>query len=816
MKKNLFVQIASLALILVAMSGCKTKVDDSNSIASTSSSSSVVESTPSTPSSTVTETDTVDPAPVEHVHAYNEQNICDCGQTKPGAYAIDVDANANDWNNTVKSNALKKFGEDGRGFEAMAFIDEQYLFVYGEVVSNSEHVYVFETVYNGSHSFNISRDIESKTFTFKSETATCLTYYVIQEEVDSKWVSKYEMILELSSVIDADENLKCAFDVNVPGEESALSYSSEQIEYWVLYGLNAWHEPNQMLVEADGIHHTHIYDAQYHCIICGAEKEQNYAITVDGLKNDWPEEVLNHTLSTTDGEERTFSVAAYCDTQYVYVFGSISHFSKHISTFEILSFVNGTWVELYTINNGDIYYANNADIFEYEMVYEYADEETLLNVTNVEIVLKRGALEQTDQSVKLGFSANMGDESSSVLGFSDTQATWWVLGGINSWSNGEHFVIAETGISHNHIYDDESECKLCGEAKPVSYAITTDGSLEEWPSVVVENKIKTYGSDNRGFEVVAFKDEQFAYLYTKVITNGNTVLGIEVVANSATVYPMFKIDQTPAGCLSKHFVTTFDENLNLYVTIMEVVVENAILADEQGNIKLAVDIAVDGSEAQSAASYSDTQPGYWNIGHTNAWNPADHKEVSENGILHDHVYDSNNQCVFCGEENQNAQPTYAITVDGDLSDWTSGVLANALVTSNDVATLKYVGFTQDNYVYIGAVTTYTGSFFQLEIIRTWSEALGGNNNWIRVKADGAVYYADGTTNYTSGIKAIIVRTTQTSIDDQVVTTYEIVLEKEEGVKYGFSSNLDGDSLVLAFGNAWAPSYTISSSGIVQE
>lgn len=47
-----------------------------------------------------------------------------------------------------------------------------------------------------------------------------------------------------------------------------------------------------------------------------------------------------------------------------------------------------------------------------------------------------------------------------------------------------------------------------------------------------------------------------------------------------------------------------------------------------------------------------------------------------------------------------------------------------------------------------------------------------------------------------------------------VTTYEIVLEKEGDVKYGFDSNIDGNTLILAFGNAWAPSYTITEQGIV--
>lgn len=64
----------------------------------------------------------------EHTHKYNENGICECGQSKPGAYKITVDGSFADWPSEVKTKKLETFGDDTRGFSVMAFTDDNYMF----------------------------------------------------------------------------------------------------------------------------------------------------------------------------------------------------------------------------------------------------------------------------------------------------------------------------------------------------------------------------------------------------------------------------------------------------------------------------------------------------------------------------------------------------------------------------------------------------------------------------------------------------------------------------------------------------------------
>ncbi len=668
-------------------------VKDSSSIydgssSSSEESSSVIEES----SSVIEESSSISDV---HTHKYNENGICECGQSKPGAYKVTVDGSFADWPSEVKTKKLETFGDDSRGFSVMAFTDDSYMFSAVSIVSTSNVIETVEIVYKDGKNINISYDSENNSyFATGAEDNAIVTFYVTQT-LDAKtnlYTTNYEYILNKSVLADENGNVKCGFDVNVPNEESKASYSSEQIAYWVLYGINAWSTPDYVTITNSGINHNHIYDSNYKCIICGEEKGQsNYKITVDGDISDWSKDVLSSGLVTTDGEERHFKVYGFMDDNYVYIFASISHYSEHVGTFEVLALVDGAWKENYVINNGSTY-TYNSKTFEMGKVKEYADDETLLNVTDIELVLNKADLMQGDGSVKLGFSSNLNSETSSELGFSDTQASWWVLGKTNSWSASDHFEITTAGIKHKHKYDANDKCYFCGEEKPISYAITVDGDNKDWPANVLNNTIKTYGEEKTGFEVSAFLDDKFYYVYSKIVSKTDKVNCLEILAKGNSADILFRLnDAIPAGVLQYKWTQNLVDGF--YITTFETVIDKSIVANDDGTVKAAYDVNV---EEKSKASFSDDNIAYWNIAKTNAWNVNDHLLVDANGIHHTHKYDENNTCMFCEEKKANE----TITVDGNSLDWNADVLNTKLAsTGNDNQSFEVVSVVKGDTVY---------------------------------------------------------------------------------------------------------------------
>lgn len=715
-KKLLFLALAGLLPLVACQNGAQDSSSTSqeeqsshsggDSSSSSSSSTADISSSESetssssaeTSSSSSEESSSSDSSSSEevHVHSYNDDNICECGQTKLGAYAVDIDGDPSDWNNTVRGKKLETYGTDGRGFEVMSFVDDTYMFVYAKVVSASSVVQTCEIVYGEGKQINISRGTEEGTYSFTSSDEEAKVTFVVSQEYSDEtqlYETHYEYMIRKSYLEDANGDVKCGFDVNVPDEESAASYSDAQLSYWVLYGINAWNAPDYMTIREDGIEHNHIYDSDYVCIICGESQPQDdYAITVDGANDDWPEAVKEACISTVDGDGRQFTVYGFLDENYVYIYALISHYCDHVGTFEILSLNDGTWKEIYAINNGSTY-SYNTSIIKTGKYQEKADDTGLLIETSFELVLTKADVVQSDGSVRLGFSSNLGDESSSRLGYSDTQSTWWTLGKCNSWDSSSHFTITETGIPHNHKYDEDGNCYFCDAVKPISYAITVDASSDDWPEKVKSNLIRTYGTEGTGFEAMSFVDDKFMYVYVKVVSVTSEVNLLEVIAkNDNSGYIAFRLDDSvPSGVVAYEWSQNLVEEQN--VTIFEAVIEIEAVADSDGSVSAAFSVNVN---EKSAASYSDDNIAYWNIGGTNAWSVADHMPITEDGIQHTHKYGSDDTCLFCGSE----KPSEGIVLDGDSSDWSSAILATALSTEGaDNRLFSVCAFVQDDLVY---------------------------------------------------------------------------------------------------------------------
>lgn len=585
---------------------------------------------------TVTEEEPEDPEdPEEHIHEYDENGICSCGMTKEGAYAITVDGNTDDWSNDVKAKALNTFGDDGKGLEVMAFTDDDYFFVSAKIVT-SGNVNGFEIVYGDGKQIYYS--IAEKRLI--CEEGVCITVYysVTTDEADLK-TYVIEILTNKAPLLDNEGKVKCGFDANVE-DVSEASYSETQPNYWVLYGINAWYAPDYMTVDETGIIHNHIYDSNFVCIICGEKKStEGFAINVDGELDDWDETVMQNRLYTADADGREYIVYGFVDDDYIYIFGIISHYSNHVGSFEILAFANNQEHLMYVINNGDIY-TYNSRLFEMGAVVETYDEETLLTTSYFEIVLNKTALLQPDGSVKLGFSAGMNNESSSRLGFSETQSTWWVIAKTNSWLPAAHFTITAEGIPHDHVYDEEDKCYICGEEKPVpneeESGIIIDGATNDWDEAILATAVQTEGAANRLFKNVGFVSGEYVYFHTVVQCVANSQNTLSVVFNGTTEFVIIYKD----GLVSKTsnienaaVTVTYDEELNVYVASIEYAIKKELITNSEDLVKVGFDIWVSDTDADSTLGFGEgVQAFWWVIDKKNSWSVPHNFVITENGI----------------------------------------------------------------------------------------------------------------------------------------------------------------------------------------
>ena len=366
----------------------------------------------------------------------------------------------------------------------------------------------------------------------------------------------------------------------------------------------------------------------------------------------------------------------------------------------------------------------------------------------------------------------------------------------------------------------EGVCE-CGKTEVGAFDKTIDGSLDDWSAEEKANALKTFGESGTGFSVVGYHKDSKAYFATTIVSAEAKPNSFEIFQkDGATRYIIARNNETDewfatdgADYLIALYVTKSEKDgLNVY-EIESLWDFTAFPKEENGNYKIHFSVAC---PEKSAASYSETQAEYWVLYAKNAWNPDWNFELNTNTkFVHEHILDSNFDCVICGENFKLTD--LAITLDGKSDDWASGVLETMLVSYDEEDRwIKQVGFTDDKYLYLFVSVAHRDPVGNMNIIigaNHFGQVVSGSVFTFNNVEDGCVVeYQDETGSFT-------------------VTDYEIVLSLDKikafstssvtdaGVKLGFDiSNTTNENSygfacdpnklfmwAIAGYNSWAPS-----------
>ena len=585
--------------------------------------------------------------------------ICECGKSEAGAFDKTIDGDLADWSAEEQAHALKTFGESGTGYSVLGYHKDGKAYfattiVTAEVTPNSFEIFQKD----GATRYIISHNNETGEWHATDGADHLITLYVTETVEDGLNVFLIESLWDFSAFPQEENgNYRIHFAVAAP-EKSAASFSDTQIEYWVLYAKNAWNPAwNFELTTTTEFGHEHLLDENHDCIICGGNfKISDLAVNVDGKTDDWNANVLETMLVSYDEEDRWIKQVGFTDDKYLYMFISVAH-RDPVGYLNII--VSSDWFG--GINVGSVL---TLDKVEEAKVLEYKDETGAFTVTDYEFVLSIEKIKAfhaeavTADGVKIGFDIlNSSGENSHAFACSPDKLFMWGIAGYNSWSVAHNFVYGPNGVPHTHNWDVDTElCKLCQAEMPkVQYDINADGDLTDWSSEILATASKTYGDAGNGWEIMGYRDGTIAYLAVTIKTKGAVPALFGLVENSVAGYAEHTIThangvwtKTPDVILLGSSVNDTDA-IDTYV--LELIFDlSKVNALASGDYLFGLQVYC---EEKSAASYSDSQTGYWVMLGRNAWNSdANLFTITENGITHNHSYgeyshDSENHFKSC-------------------------------------------------------------------------------------------------------------------------------------------------------------------------
>ena len=588
-----------------------------------------------------------------HVCSYVE-GVCSCGKTEPGAFDKTIDGSFDDWSEEDKANALTTFGESGTGFSVMGYYKDDKAYFATTISTAVVDPHSFEIFQkDGQTRYMVKYSGNGGSWT-PTEGAEHLIGLSVTQEKDDKGNNVYyvETLWDFSEFPrEANGNYKINFSVVLYFPElSAASYSDVQQDYWVLYGRNAWDRSWHFeLTDTTKFTHSHVYNKNFECVICGADnKLADSEIDLDGKIDDWNENILDKMLVSYDEEDRWFKLVGYTDEKYLYLYLSLAH-REAVGAVNIVILGDDGWIEYGQIKYGDSISLRGIDAAH---VIEYKDDETSFIVTDYEFAISLDKIRTvasravTDKGVQLGIDIfNESDEQS--YGFAiDNKLFMWGIAGLSSWNVNQHFIYGNNGVDHQHTWDEETlKCKLCPADMPeVEGDIVVDGDLSDWSAEIKATTSKTYGESGTGWEIMGYREGTIVYFGVTIKTAGAVPALFSFVERGSLGFTDHQIRyengewKKTAGVL--YIGSSFEDSDIIDTYVLEVVCDLSELeAYEDGDYLFGLNVNVPGEA--SAATFEAAKPDYWVMFGRNAWE-ADDKlfRITESGITHKHIFDS--------------------------------------------------------------------------------------------------------------------------------------------------------------------------------
>jgi hypothetical protein len=575
--------------------------------------------------------------------------------------------------------------------------------------------------------------------------------------------------------------------------------------------------------------HVHHYGSDHLCPDDGYSEPGYFPIDVDGEVDDskWGSFDKYHKLSHFASDGRGFEVKAFADAVNLYFAFDAKTSTSAIALAELV--INGTHAYSVSFDSVAKTYSHSEGVLT-GVVKQI--EGTLIE-TKVEGILPLAQIPDSASGLKIGFDINVPSETSE-LSFSSTQPDFWVLHGTNSWDAAHQFVTDASGISHTHFYGTDGNCIYCGDPIPEgTFKIHPDGDLSDWSETVSSHAIRHYDSDGRMFGFNAFFDDQFLYVNATLIhvsahidqllllylPSGASGASENVMAVPSGSGYAFKGPGMQAG----GFHESVDSVSGLTTSVFEFVVTRSAFAQNDGKVNLGW-LAWLPSQSDSNSEFDINHtgaPGYWGITAShNAWGPGGRFDITENGLLHDHIYGGDDCCILCGAKKPDAGVTYAVTFDGDLSDWDSAILATEVHDSDTAGFyLGVTGFLKEDYVYVAFTLKHIKPIDALEMV------CDDNATTPTITPSGSGYVAS------SHIAKLAFKNSEDQLTGLITTVFEFALplaKMNNVAKMGFNVRSQDESTALGYvdqGSKWwvihginpwdaSKRFTFTSTGLV--
>jgi len=343
------------------------------------------------------------------------QAICEvCGQPygKTLGYAIKADGSSDDWSSEVKANALKGWYVDAdgktRGLEYLAFMDEDYIYIYTRTITASNADKGLDII------FNKNGEILSTSLWLNAPGANIIDYHFTANGLleNGLYESVSEMVLDKNAYVNSNGNVFVGIWF-MGCDDSFAPLSWHESGKTTIWGLNNrcpwWKGTNHQKVTANGFDHYHDLNSNNVCGWC--QETITLPITVDGNSSDWNADILATTK--TNGN---ISAVGFTDDDHVYFYIEVTQTGANepnylciegtnpdglrnktgfnvyfdAGTSAIRPWCNGWWgcVNFCDCDNGYVKYAMNRttnDAGQLVIQYELVIDKDLIAKTNGEV-----------------------------------------------------------------------------------------------------------------------------------------------------------------------------------------------------------------------------------------------------------------------------------------------------------------------------------------------------------------------------------------------------------------------------------------------
>ena len=250
-------------------------------------------------------------------------DVCEQAYGEVYQYAIVLDGKATDWSEEQKANVLKGWYADSedrtRGLEYMAFIDENYVYLYTRTITASNADKGLDIIFN-------KNGVRPATSLWLNAPGENVVEYYFAPNVQLEnglYETVSEIVLDKSAYVNS--NGKVFLGVWFIGcDDNFAELSWHETGKTNIWGLNhrcPWNlTMSHQQVTENGFDHYHDLNANNVCGWC--QETIELGVAVDGSKADWSEDVLSTALTST-GTNNMYA-AAYLDDEFAYFYVEIT------------------------------------------------------------------------------------------------------------------------------------------------------------------------------------------------------------------------------------------------------------------------------------------------------------------------------------------------------------------------------------------------------------------------------------------------------------------------------------------------------------